>query len=43
MSNFKVFRAFILVQNFILFIFQSLDLKEEREIHQKIVNNKENY
>jgi len=33
--NLKIFRIFILVQKFILFIFQFLSLREEGETHKK--------
>lgn len=33
--NLKVFRIFILIQKFILFIFQLLSLREEGETHKK--------
>ena len=38
-----VFEILILVQNFILLIFQSTSLKEDRESHRKITNERESY
>jgi hypothetical protein len=36
MTHTKIMRIFILVQKFILFIFESLSLRDEIESHQKI-------
>jgi len=41
MTHTKIMRIFILVQKFILFIFESLSLRDEIESHQKIKKKKE--
>jgi hypothetical protein len=38
--NIKVFRIFILIKKFILFIFQSLDLREGIKTHYKMLKKK---
>lgn len=43
MANLKVFRIFMLVQKFILFIFRFLSLRKERKTHWKTTKKKENY
>jgi hypothetical protein len=41
MTNFKVSKIFIWVEKFFLFIFQSPDLREKRESHRKIIEERE--
>lgn len=41
-ANLKVFRIFMLVQKFILFIFRFLSLRKERKTHWKTTKKKEN-
>jgi hypothetical protein len=40
-ANFKVFRIFILIKKFILFIFRSLDLREGIKTHYKMLKERE--
>jgi len=43
MTHTKIMRIFILVQKFILFIFESLSLRDEIESHQKIKKKKKKF